>query len=428
MEPRQIVQERLQAPHILAEMLRLSMSRSSASQREFLAALEGIAASMREMLQEAGLIGRVAVNHAELWSEMKGSRIAFVDGGMAAISALGTEPVAVRIGSYSVTPGEKEATRESFRMEKQLVAELFDIDSGNSMFDDLFEDPSKLRDVARFCLEAAAALQRVRSHPKPKYLFMHGALVNPVSAYSDEKFPSFSAKGLEILGVTGRRTGRDAAFVSVYLELLMALKVSGVNVASVVERPSNSSLVAKTLLSGALGRSSVSPGMSQMNEIKELQKDYRIPDVVLFHAILDEGEYVEPVALDRNVAEKRPRYSADIIDRYPMPHVTYIGTGAYSQPLRIEFFESPPSGYHDCMRLVLHSCRLMPRYAFPAGLDIADKFAKVPAWMSRPINTTMAVELMKRALDTGDARVIDAAKRTLCGNKCDWLYRPTFHD
>jgi hypothetical protein len=69
----------------------------------------------------------------------------------------------------------------------------------------------------------------------------------------------------------------------------------------------------------------------------------------------------------------------------------------------------------------------MPNYAFPAGLDIVDKFAKVPNWMSRPINSTMAVQLLKRAIDTGNPKVIEAAKRMLCGTQRDWLFRPTFN-
>jgi hypothetical protein len=80
-----------------------------------------------------------------------------------------------------------------------------------------------------------------------------------------------------------------------------------------------------------------------------------------------------------------------------------------------------------CVRLVIHACRLMPNYAFPAGLDIVDKFAKVPNWMSRPIHSTMAVQLMKRAMDTGNPKMVEAAKRMLCGTTRDWLFRPNWN-
>jgi len=312
-------------------------------------------------------------------------------------------------------------------MEKQLVAELFDLSSSQGIFEDLFEDPSKLRDAARFCMEASAAAHCLEHRPKPEFLLMHGALVNPVSAYADEYFPAFSPRGLEVLlpGTGTSRIGRDAKFVCVYLHLLNILRNSVVNVASVVERASISTLVSRSLLDD-LKHSPVSSGSADMEALKRKMADYRISDAVLFHAILDEGEYVLPVSVDRNVEAKRPQYSTDVIGQYPKPKVTYVGVGQFAQPLRVEFFDTPPAGFELCLRLVLHASRLMPNYAFPAGLDIVDKFAKVPNWMSRPIHSTMAVQLMKRAIDTGNPKMIEAAKRMLCGTKRDWLFRPNY--
>jgi hypothetical protein len=422
------VKERVQQPHILSEMLKLSLSHSSEAQKHYLAVLEALATNIRDMLDSAGMIQSVEIDHARMWKEVAGRPISFVDGGMANVASLGAEPVAIRVGSYTVTPGRKDPQRELFRMEKQLVAELFDLRSSQGLFDDLFEDPSKLRDAARMSLEAAGGTQCLTQSPKPAFLFLHGALVNPVSAYADENFPAFSARGLEILLPPDERnrSGRDAKFVCVYLRLLQLLQQSGTNVASVVERASSSKIVSKALLD-LLKKSDVSPGPSEIEQAKEKLDEYAIPDPVLFHAILNEGEYLSPVAVDRNVEHKRPRYSADVIANYPMPNVTYVGVGEHALPLRVEFFEPPPEGYELCIRLVIHSSRLMPNYAFPAGLDIVDKFAKVPNWMSQPISSTMAVQLLKRAIDTGNPKIIEAAKRMLCGTKRDWLFRPTFN-
>lgn len=422
------VKERLQQPHILGEMVKLSLTHSSQAQKQFLQVLEQLAEGIREMLEAAELIESVKIDHRSMWSQVAGKPISFVDGGMANVTSLGAEPVAVRVGSYTVVPGGQPPDREKFRMEKQLVAELFDLTSAHGLFDDLFEDPSKLRDAARFCLEASAGVECLGQSPKPEFLFLHGALVNPVSAYADEHFPGFSARGLEILlpPEERNRTGKDAKFVCVYLHLLKALQTSGVNVASVVERASGSMLVSTTLLD-RLKDSPVSPGPGPLEDAKRRIKDYRIPDAVLFHAILNEGEYLSPVAVDRNVDAKRPNYSRDVIAQYPMPHVTYVGVGQFAQPLRVEFIDEPPAGFKMCVRLIVHACRLMPNYAFPAGLDIVDKFAKVPNWMSRPIHSTMAVQLMKRAMDTDNPKMIEAAKRMLCGTKRDWLFRPNWN-
>jgi hypothetical protein len=106
--------------------------------------------------------------------------------------------------------------------------------------------------------------------------------------------------------------------------------------------------------------------------------------------------------------------------------LTYVGVGEFAPPLRVEFFEEPPAGYDCILRLIVHSCRLMPQYAFPVGLDIVDKFAKIPQWMSSPLNSALAVSVLKKALDSKDPNLIDAAKKMLCGTKRDFLFRPSF--
>lgn len=422
------LKEKLRHPHVLAELVKLSLNQTSVAQKDFLRVLEKSASSIREMLDKRGLIKRIEKNHADVWSSVAGKPICFIDGGMANLSSLGAEPVAVRVGSYTVTPGDVSEERESFRMEKQLVAELFDAASEPRVFEHAFDDPSKMRDAARISLETAAAAAALTRDPKPEFLFMHGALVNPVSAYADSKFPPFSERGLELLGASSDPDWPDmsARFVVVYLRLLQKLSNSGLNVVSVVERASFSSLVIRTVLE-ELKFSDVSPGPSEIKKLEGKLASFNISDAVLFQVLFENGEYLEPVAVDRNSEERRPPFSAHIIEHYPKPYVTYLAVGAASQPIRVEFFGPPAAGYETCLRLVYHSCQLMPNYAFPVGLDIVDKFAKVPNWMNRPIHSSMAVQMMKRALDSGNSQIIAAAKQMLCGTKRDWLFRPDFN-
>jgi hypothetical protein len=422
------LKEKLRNPHVLAELVKLSLNQSSEAQKDFLHVLEKAASSIREMLDKQGLIKRIQKNHAEVWSSVAGKPICFIDGGMANLSSLGAEPVAVRVGSYTVIPGEVSDEREKFRMEKQLVAELFDATSEPRVFEHAFEDPSKMRDAARISLETAAAVAALTREPRPEFLFMHGALVNPVSAYADSKFPPFSKRGLELLGASRDPDWPDMGerFVVVYLRLLQKLRSAGVNVVSVVERASFSSLVVRTVLE-ELKFTDVSPGPSEIKKLEDKLASFSISDAVLFQVLFENGEYLEPVAVDRNSEERRPPFSAHIIEHYPKPYVTYIAVGAASQPIRVEFFGPPPAGYEACLRLVYHACQLMPNYAFPVGLDIVDKFAKVPNWMNRPIHSSMAVQMMKRALDSGNPQIIAAAKQMLCGTKRDWLFRPDFN-
>jgi hypothetical protein len=313
-----VVRERFKNPHLLAELVKMAVTCSSASQSKFLEALEAAAVAVRDSLETNGLIRRIAKDHQSLWRSVEGKPICFVDGGMANLSSLGTEPVAVRVGSFTVIPGDKSGSREHFRMEKQLVAELFDTASEEAVYEDIFEDPSKLRDVARISLEASAALQASKRAPRPEFLFMHGALVNPVSAYADSHFPAFSENGLRILSAPRSRewSSRENDFVVVYLELLRALQGSKTNVISVVERASFSSLVSRTWLT-KFKEDEGGPGAALLEKSKKVLQEFRISDSVLFNAILCEGEYLEPLEVDRNTLSKTPDHSRAIIDKYP---------------------------------------------------------------------------------------------------------------
>jgi hypothetical protein len=58
------------------------------------------------------------------------------------------------------------------------------------------------------------------------------------------------------------------------------------------------------------------------------------------------------------------------------------------------------------------------------GLDIVDKFAKIPDWISRPVNTRTAVLALRKAMESGDSRLFDSLRRMLCGSSREWLLRP----
>jgi hypothetical protein len=93
-------------------------------------------------------------------------------------------------------------------------------------------------------------------------------------------------------------------------------------------------------------------------------------------------------------------------------------------PFRVEAFEDV-TDFRTVLDLILHTSRLLPSYGFPVGLDIVDRFAKVPSWMSRGIKGQHQVVLLKKALASGDPRALTFAKRVLAAKGRDWLFRPT---
>ena len=68
----------------------------------------------------------------------------------------------------------------------------------------------------------------------------------------------------------------------------------------------------------------------------------------------------------------------------------------------------------------------MPNYGFPVGLDIADKFAHVPNWMTeayaKMIRHTLGVSLQKGEINDEDMRKV--LVQAIYMTPRDWLFRP----
>lgn len=114
----------------------------------------------------------------------------------------------------------------------------------------------------------------------------------------------------------------------------------------------------------------------------------------------------------------------DEIRSHPWALSTYVKPSDASQPFRVEAFEDVRD-FETIVALVVHTSRLLPSYGFPVGLDIVDRYAKVPAWMSKGVRSRHSIELLRTALASGDPRALTFAKRMLASKGRDWLFRPT---
>lgn len=162
-------------------------------------------------------------------------------------------------------------------------------------------------------------------------------------------------------------------------------------------------------------------------EFLDKLRGYRVTDSVIFECVLDEGEYVEPTEMDKQKPEhKIPQAWFTEIKSYPKPLITYVKANAETMPVRVESFPAGPLKHEELMVLVVHMSRLLPRYSFPVGLDIVDKHAKIPEWMSRQMSAMLSAELMRKAMETGNPAAIRLARRVLSANTRDWLFRPDF--
>lgn len=430
------ISERLASPYILAEIVKKGMALSAQAQASFMDVLDTLATEMRTLFLEENLIQRIAINHRATWSEFKGVPIGFVDGGMANVETLGSAPLAIRVGSYCVIPGQAGEGRERFNFEIQLVDDLYESGSGRAgVYEDVFDDVTKMRDAARIVCETAGLLSLTTSENPPSIALLHGPLVNPVSPYAlgtpsaSDAFPNFTEETLKKLlaGDTEHRSGRDANFVAVYLEQLDRLRKGRVMVCGVVERPSSAAPgpVMRRILLQLHSESHIDA--KTYHEFEEKIAGYRITDSVIFECILDEAEYINPVDIDKQEPHSKiPATWTPEILSYPKPLTTYIKSSAETLPVRVESFPSKKWSQVQLMQLIVHMSRLLPRYSFPVGLDIVDKHAKVPEWMSRQMNAMLSAQLMRKAMEIGNPAGIRLVRRILSANARDWLFRPDF--
>jgi hypothetical protein len=407
-------------------MLYVARRESEQAQAQFVDRLSRIAATIRDLLENNGLVRSLAYRPNSYWPGLKGKSYAFIDGGVANIDLPSAAPIGIRVGSYVVRPGDETEAREKFNIELALVDELFSDDG--ILFDDDFQDIAKLRDAARMSSETAAALRlaREKGADLPDAIILHGPLVNPVAPYGLEGFPAFGLTACRKFLGDDAWEGDDTArnFVSVYLDLLKALRDTGTPVVGAVERSIGRDPVVLRRLLDKLQRD----GVLKKDEAKKVEEDvitYGLNDATLLDVVLAEGEYVTPIPVMRQGPESKwPEEWKRWIREYPDALTTYLKPSGLVMPFRVEAFDNI-ADFESVLDLILHTSRLLPTYGFPVGLDIVDKFAKVPAWMTRGIKGQHQVVLLKKALESGDAATIAFAKRVLAAKGRDWLFRPT---
>ena len=201
------------------------------------------------------------------------------------------------------------------------------------------------------------------------WAFLHGALVNPVSRYTDVmrdrevryRFPDFSPSALAELLPPGEppRQGRDRNFISVHLRQLELLSIAQAVVCGVVERESATTSVCRAVLNSREEdlirdfrprppaewkrwfRAAVDP--SDDHEFE----GQRITASLLFRCVLEPGEALRPVAINRNDISRAPDRWRDVITRYPKPHVSYLQVTEWNSPIRLEVFEKELNRFRD---------------------------------------------------------------------------------
>ena len=370
------IKERISRSDFLSQMIIMGYAESSEVQQEFLDDLTKLAIDLRKIFSNSGVIESIEYTPSIFWNSCKGKCIGFVDGGVANIDIPTSTPLGIRVGSYVVRPGDDSNDREEFSIEFELVDELFSLKS--KTYEDIFDDQSKLQDAARMTLEVSAVRKLLNRVKDISAVLLHGPLINPVSPYGLKGFPAFKPDLASQLTGEEIQEGDNSHFVAVYLQILDFLKEKEIPVLGVIERNNTKSCRFVANILASLEKKKQLSTKIYRSLQDRLEEEITLNDSMILDIILEPGEFVSPLSVNRQGTENHwPNDWKSHIRRYPLANTTYIKPSENSEPFRIESFDNL-SDYQEWYSLIFYTSRLLPNYGFPVGLDIVDKYAKVP--------------------------------------------------
>jgi hypothetical protein len=431
----------LNVPHIVTALFAHVLSLRSEDNINFVVTLKKVAEQLRVLLLEHGKtarIERMTRSHLEMWAEAEKKRIAFLDGGVARIPSLaGLEPMALRVGIYSVEPGLRDPSlREAWSLRSYVIGDVVDKDHG--ITEDT--DRKRLQEASRYVLEPLTALLHLRQRPETQVIFLHGPLINQFVTYNDGEpyhLPFLAPEFLEHYGIRKAEVveavqdlpkdnvsnqPRWNQFMAVYAYLIRTLHRHEIPMVGVVERAASRS-VTKAVLNALLDDKAVK--QAYVDKVTGILDRFGITDDFLFGCVLREGEYITPLEIQKNPPNRAVPQWQPVVRQYPAPHASMLKTDDGNFPFRVELNGAGVASHPFVFRLLYHTSRLLPRYAFPVGLDIADKYAKVPDWIAAGISAELSATVLKRALRTGDPQLVAQVRQLLARGPRDFFFRPT---
>jgi hypothetical protein len=368
----------------------------------------GIAREMREEFR--GGVDRHSIQSVphEL---MDPCAVAFVDGGLSKIDVGIAVPLIVRAGIFRVKQGEADLEkRETFEHFPLMLGQL----RGGLKAD------SRYGDVVRHIVELAALVAALEDDrfSDIRVLMLHGPLQFVSGPFFEHWF--YSADYSAMLGIGESehaervlqgfpawcsrcslqgtpRCRRDiteghipAVCMMAFLQryILMRAAEKDVLVCGVVERSFGRSItryvVGRLLehrpevfdrLLGVLDMR----GRATSSQVEAILDATRYNDATLLALTLERGE-----ALNWYPVKPGLRIKDDRMSLFPDVQNTFVRVSTAKYPMRIEAPASyGPAECEEVLRRSFEYASLLPGYAFPIGLDIVDKYASIPGWMTK---------------------------------------------
>jgi len=413
------------------------------------------------------------------WADLQDEVVTFIDGGVGSVQIASQVPLLLRVGSYCVRTGERRlAQREQFGYYPVILGDL----EGGS------RDRKDFIDIVRITAELLGGLSALERTPDLRALMFHGPLVYLVGSYAGHSpftehdidlflrqyavdvsiGRKLKAEFLENARVNvypkmeqprwaERRVFEPLAWMAFLYQKLVATakaRIPRTLVMGVVERGGElKEFSERVLLERVFDRLRADRRESYFNEQygrtdllspRALLDRLGYTDALLLAMILEPGQYSEPWEVAKYEGLRRgdvvvpgdaERVTVNFRPLRPpgpwgFPEVTatYVQILKNAEPLRVELFtELGAEQVSEAVRRIVLYSKLLPGYGFPVGLDVADKYAKVPAWMTNAygklIRHHLGVSLQKGEIT--DAEIRRLLTQAIYMTHRDWLFRPT---
>lgn len=475
------VQEDLERqPHLFMRLAQNALFVAESLRNNYFRNTASFISDMRKsMRREPSILKANQITDAE-WSQLQNEVVTFIDGGVGQVQISSQVPILLRVGSFSVRTGERRlAERESFGYYPIILGDL----EGGS------KDRKDFIDIVRITAELLGGLSALERTPDLRVLMFHGPLVYLVGAYAghspftEKDIDLFLGQyaGNQSLAQELKENFLREAQLDIYPRLVpdrsdewsrnrffeplawiaflyrqLACTALSRNpipiIAGVVERGELREFAEKVLLDrvfrGLREKGNAEYfndlyGRSDLTSPKSLLDRLGYTDALLLGMLLKPGERSEPWKISKydglrggmvSVPGKPGEVRVDWSPLRPpsnfgFPEVLgcYVHVSPTTEPIRVEVL--PLLGddqIAEAARRAYLYARLLPGYGFPVGLDIADKFAHVPSWLTdaygKLIRFNLSASLQRGEItDTEMQRILVQA---IYMTHRDWLFRP----
>lgn len=415
------------------------------------------------------------------WSALQGEVVTFIDGGVGQVRISSQAPILLRVGSYAVRTGERRlAEREQFGYYPIILGDL----EGGS------KDRNDFVDVVRITAELLGGLSALTRTPDLRVLMFHGPLVTLVGTFAGHTpftegdidlflrqyaldpalarrlkeeflqqarldiYPKLAPERSDLWA--DRRLFEPLSWMAYLLRRLIEearARTPTAVIAGVVERGALRAFLQDVLLERVFRglRTKGNPdyfndlyGRQGLTSPENVLDRLGYTDALLLGMLMEPGQFSEPWEIKHHAGlgagrlalpEEAFRGSADWAALappspfgFPRVHGSYLHVSPATEPLRVEVFAAlGPDQLVEAVRRAYLYAKLLPGYGFPVGLDVVDKYARVPTWL-----TTAYDKMIRHHLSVGLQRgeISDAETRRLLVQAIymtnrDWLFRPS---